>query len=141
MGKTPVIVNDGPGFLKFFFYLTDVEAETGAHFFIKGTHGHTKPEPFRLSKLYKDEELHAYYGREDEVMMTAPKGTIIAEDTAGFHRGSTIERNYRLLMQFQYSVLDIPHDEELRGAFTPAIVPSIPAPLQPILQKLMRPAA
>jgi hypothetical protein len=129
--------NDGPGFLKFFFYLTDVEPDTGAHCFIKGTHGHRKPEPFRISQLYGDQVLHDFYGQDREIMFTAPKGTIIAEDTAGFHRGSTLQRGYRLLMQFQYSVLDIPSLDELEGRLTPLKLPHVPDELRGILAKLV----
>jgi hypothetical protein len=129
--------NDGPGFLKFFFYLTDVEPDTGAHCFIKGTHGHKKPEAFRISKLYDDQTLHDFFGKENEVMFTAPKGTIIAEDTAGFHRGSTVLRNYRLMMQFQFSVLDIPAQEELDGRLSPAKLAHVPEELRDILAKLV----
>jgi hypothetical protein len=129
--------NDGPGFLKFFFYLTDVEPETGAHCFMRGTHDHRKPEAFRISKLYDDQALHDFYGKEKEIMFTAPKGTIIAEDTAGFHRGSTILRNYRLLMQFQYSVLDIPVQDELDGRLAPVKLPHVPEELRGILAKLV----
>jgi hypothetical protein len=127
--------NDGPGFLKFFFYLTDVEPDTGAHCFIKGTHGHRKPEPFKLSTIYQDDVLHAFYGQDKEIMFAAPKGTIIAEDTAGFHRGSTVLRNHRLLMQFQYSVLDIPSADELDGRLEPVKLPQIPPELRRILSK------
>jgi hypothetical protein len=129
--------NDGPGFLKFFFYLTDVEADTGAHCFIKGTHGHRKPEAFRISQIYGDQVLHDFYGKDKEIMFAAPKGTIIAEDTAGFHRGSTVLRNHRLLMQFQYSVLDIPSQEELDGRLSPVKLAHIPEELRSILAKLV----
>jgi hypothetical protein len=129
--------NDGPGFLKFFFYLTDVEPDTGAHCFIKGTHGHRKPEAFRISQLYGDQVLHDFYGKDKEVMFSAPKGTIIAEDTAGFHRGSTVLRNHRLLMQFQYSLLDIPSQDELDGRLAPVKLMQVPAELRGILAKLL----
>jgi len=39
---------------------------------------------------------------------------ILAEDTAGFHKGTT-PKNYRLLLQLQYATLDIPHQEEFAG--------------------------
>jgi hypothetical protein len=126
--------NDGPGFLKFFFYLTDVEADSGAHCYIKGTHGHRKPEPFRLSTIYEDDVLHRYYGADKEIMFAAPKGTIIAEDTAGFHRGSTVLRGYRLLLQVQFSVLDIPNAEDLDGSIRPVAIAGLP-------QELRRPLA
>ena len=130
--------NDGPGFLKFFFYLTDMNPETGAHCFIRGSHPRRKPEQFRIGKRYGEAELHAYYGRDSEVVFSAPKGTIFAEDTAGFHRGSTMKRDYRLVMQFEFSVLDIPHVEELDGLITPVEVAAIPTAMRPVLRKFMR---
>lgn len=129
--------NDGPGFVKFFFYLTDVEPETGAHCFMKGTHGHRKPDPFRISQFYSDDMLHDFYGKDKEIMFAAPKGTIIAEDTAGFHRGTTLQRGYRLLMQFQYSVLDIPTQDELEGRLKPVKLAHVPEELRGILAKLV----
>lgn len=111
--------NDGPGFIKFFFYLTDVTTDTGAHRFIRGTHPHRKPGVFRVSKRYEDEELLNFFGEDKEVVFTAPAGTVIAEDTAGFHRGSDLKSGYRLLMQFQFSLIDIPHDEDLAGVTKP----------------------
>lgn len=111
--------NDGPRFLKFFFYITDIDTETGAHKFIRGTHNHTKPEPFRLAKRYDEDYLLNYFGREKEIAFVGPAGTILAEDTAGFHRGITPKRDYRLLMQFQYALVDIPHEEELQKRIKP----------------------
>ena len=35
--------NEGPGFLKFFFFLTDVAVGTGAHYFVAGSQSHTNP--------------------------------------------------------------------------------------------------
>jgi hypothetical protein len=104
--------NDGPGFLKYFIYINDVEPDTGAHRFIRGTHHHVKPTPFRLSQRYEEKKLLEYFGKEKEIVFAAPAGTIIAEDTAGFHRGSTVKRNYRLLMQIQHSLINCPLSEE-----------------------------
>lgn len=117
--------NDGPAFLKFFFYITDVEKDTGAHRYIRGTHNHVKPEPYRLSRRYDEDGLLRYFGKDKEVVFEAPAGTIIAEDTAGFHRGSTVKRGYRLLMQFQYSLLDIPHAEDVSGITRRAPLPGM----------------
>ena len=104
--------NDGPGFLKFFIYLSDVDHETGAHTFIQGSHGRKKPARFRRATRYDSNELLDHYGLQNEIVFSAPAGTIIAEDTAGFHRGMDPKKNYRLLLQLEYSVLDIPHIEE-----------------------------
>ena len=92
--------------LKFFIYLTDVEYENGPHCFIKGSH-----KPFAIPKSIRrqgyaritDEEIFQNYKKEDEVVYIAPKGTIIAEDTIGFHKGLHVLKGDRLIFQIQYS--------------------------------------
>jgi hypothetical protein len=106
--------NDGPSFLKFFVYLNDIDSEAGAHNYIQGTHRHQKPPPFDRPRLYEREDLLRFFGRENEIVFTGPAGMILAEDTAGFHKG-TKPKHYRLLMQLQYATLDIPHEEEFAG--------------------------
>jgi hypothetical protein len=104
--------NDGPTFLKFFFYLTDMYAESGAHSFIQGSHPHRKPPQFGRAGPQPREKLIEYYGAENELVFSGPAGLILAEDTAGFHKGTTLTKGYRLLLQLQYAAMDIPHAEE-----------------------------
>lgn len=130
--------NDGPGFLKFFFYVTDVTKETGAHRFIKRSHSHRKPQQFKQSRRYEDAELLAHYGAQNEVVYEGPAGSIIVEDTAGFHRGTTLKRDYRLLMQFQFSLIDIPHDEDLAGITRPTRFPGLHSGIAAITRKFYR---
>jgi len=109
--------NDGPKFVKFFVYLTDVDTDSGAHAFIQGSHPHRKPAQFGRAGPQPREKLIAYSGAENELIFTGPAGLILAEDTAGFHKGTTLIKGYRLLLQLQYAALDIPHEEE----FAPGI--------------------
>ena len=104
--------NDGPAFLKFFVYISDVDVDSGAHTYIQGSHSHRKPARFRRSRRYERAELLAHYGAENEIVFAAPAGTILAEDTAGFHRGMDPTARPRLLMQLEYAAIDIPHVEE-----------------------------
>lgn len=127
--------NEGPGFLKFFFYLTDVEVGTGAHYFIAGTQNHTKPAPFSRAAIYREEDLFRHYSRNREVVVVGSAGTVLAEDTAGFHRGSKIERNYRLMMQFEFSALDAPTTQELVRPLRPIKVPGIDPAVAAITRK------
>ncbi len=39
----------------------------------------------------------------DVIEFAAPRGTIIAEDTRGFHKGKHVERGDRLVLQIQFS--------------------------------------
>jgi len=130
--------NDGPGFLKFFHYVTDVEEDTGAHRFIRGTHHDRKPALFRHSTRYDDKALLDFYGADKEIVFAAPAGTIIAEDTDGFHRGSHVKHHYRILLQFEFSLIDIPVAEELENPITPVLIPDLDPALEPIVSKLFR---
>jgi hypothetical protein len=106
--------NDGPAFLKFFVYLNDIDSEAGAHTFVQGTHLHRKPQPFNRAGFFDRDELLRFFGPHNEIVFKGPAGMILAEDTAGFHKG-TKPKHYRLLMQLQYATLDIPHEEEFAG--------------------------
>jgi hypothetical protein len=106
--------NDGPSFLKFFIYLNDINDEAGAHVYIQGTHRHRKPQQFDHAGFYDRGDLLRFFGSENEIVFTGSAGMILAEDTAGFHKG-TKPAHYRLLVQLQYAALDIPHDEEFAG--------------------------
>jgi hypothetical protein len=132
--------NDGPAFLKFFIYLSDVDSETGAHTYIQGSHGHDKPEAFRRSRRYERDDLLRHYGPDNEIVFAAPAGTILAEDTAGFHRGMDPKRGYRLLLQLQYSAIDIPHAEEFATTMRPVRLPGLAAGIAAIARKFVRAA-
>ena len=127
--------NEGPGFLKFFFFLTDVAVGTGAHYFMAGSQPHTKPEPVARAALYEEEQLYNQYGRDKEVIVRGPAGTILAEDTSGFHRGSKIERGYRLMMQFEFSALDAPTHQEFFRKFAPVPVAGLHPGIASIARK------
>ncbi len=127
--------NDGPRFLKFFIYLTDVDADSGAHTYIQGSHDHVKPKKFHLSRRYERDELLTHYGPENEIVFAAPAGTILAEDTAGFHKGMDPHRDYRLLMQLVYGVFDIPHAEEFSCGIDKARIAGLDPAIKPIVRK------
>ncbi len=88
-------------FLKFFFYLTDVETTTGPHCLIEGTHK-SKPKEVRDVRRYTDEELLQHYSKDRFKEFTGKKGTILAVDTRGFHKGKPVEEKERLLFQIEY---------------------------------------
>ena len=129
--------NDGPTFLKFFIYLTDVDVESGAHAFFQGSHPHRKPVQFGRAGHQPREKLVDYYGAENELVFTGPAGLILAEDTAGFHKGTTLTKGYRLLLQLQYAALDIPNDEEFVPGIERVHVPGIDPALKRIARKFV----
>lgn len=97
---------DRPKWLKFFIYLTDVTTESGPHTFVAGSHKTNGIPPTMLSKGYArltDEEVENHYGRQNIVEFVAPRGTIIAEDTRGLHKGKHVKQGDRLILQIQFS--------------------------------------
>jgi hypothetical protein len=97
---------DRPKWLKFFFYLTDVGPENGPHSFVAGSHRTGAiPAPL-LRKGYSrlsDEEVWQAFGQPDIHEFVAPRGTIIAEDTRGLHKGKLVQSGDRLVLQIQFS--------------------------------------
>lgn len=97
---------DRPKWLKFFIYLTDVTSESGPHTFITGSQKTGAIPTSMLKKGYArlgDEEVENYYGSEKIVEFVAPRGTIIAEDTRGLHKGNHVRNGDRLILQIQFS--------------------------------------
>ena len=106
---------DRPKWLKFFIYLTDVESGNGPHTFIAGSHKSCGIPSSILRKGYArltDQEIAGFYNRDDIIEFTAPRGTIIAEDTRGLHKGKCVEQGDRLILQIQFSNL-------LFGSYSP----------------------
>lgn len=91
---------------KVFVYLTDVAEENGPHAFIKGTHK-AGALPYDLLKkgyvMSSDEEIYSYFDKSDEILYTAPRGTVIIEDTKGLHKGTPVKDGDRLILQMQFS--------------------------------------
>jgi hypothetical protein len=96
---------DNISWLKVFIYLTDTDISSGAHAFVPGSH--------RVNKLltfgrYNDEQIKEKIG--PFIFVEGKKGTMIIEDTFGFHKGQHIkEDKNRLILQFQYSILSNPY--------------------------------
>lgn len=93
---------DRPQFLKIFFYLTDVTPDSGPHCYIRGSH-RERPQALWRDGRHSDAEVLSQYGRDREVEITAPWGTLIAVDTSGFHKGKPLSRGNRLILQFEYT--------------------------------------
>ncbi|MFN8275118.1 MAG: phytanoyl-CoA dioxygenase family protein [Flavobacteriaceae bacterium] len=89
-------------FIKFFFYLTDVDTHTGPHCYVKGSH-QTLPREIDRDGRFEDQEMTAVYGAENVLELAGKKGTIMAVDTRGFHKGKELEYGERLLFQIQYT--------------------------------------
>ena len=92
--------------LKAFFLLTDQTIETGAHVYIPGTQRDGGISSDLLAKGYarlEDHEVEVYYPRDQWKSMVAPAGSILLEDTRGLHKGISLQRDHRLMLQFEYA--------------------------------------
>ena len=92
--------------LKFFVYLTDVGPDNGPHSFVEGSHRAGGIPSTLLEKGYArltDDEVNAQYSIDKFVEFAAPRGTVIAEDTRGLHKGKHVLKGDRLVLQFQFT--------------------------------------
>lgn len=92
--------------LKFFFYITDVTTESGPHCFIEESHSSGSIPAEILAKGYsrlEDLELLEHFSKEQFIEFVGKRGTIIAEDTRGLHKGKAVEAGSRLIFQLQFS--------------------------------------
>lgn len=92
--------------IKFFFYLTDVTEKSGPHCYIAETHraGTVPKQLFRRGYVrISDEELESIYPKKNFIEFTGSRGTMLAEDTRGFHKGKILESGDRLLFQLQFT--------------------------------------
>lgn len=99
-------------FLKFFFYLTDVDTNSGPHCYIRNTHKRI-PSTIRKDRRISDTELTNFFKAEDIMEFVGKKGTILAVDTRGLHKGKPLVDNARLLFQIQFSnsLFGAPHQK------------------------------
>jgi hypothetical protein len=104
-------------FFKFFFYLTDVGSEDGAHVCVVGSH--LNPPVIRPSdrwnvRRYSDSEIEDYYSADKIVEITAAAGTGFAENTLCIHKGLTPTKEPRLMLHLQFALFDygMMHDRQ-----------------------------
>ncbi len=93
--------------LNFFVYLSDVGPENGPHCYVHQSHHFNNKKAKKLLKKgyvrIPDEDIQKAYGEDKMVELTGPRGTIIAVDTIGFHRGKPPLSGFRLMFEIIYS--------------------------------------
>jgi hypothetical protein len=92
--------------LKIFVYITDVGPENGPHSFVRGSHrSGAIPNEFLRRGYVRllDDEVASTYPAEDVLQFSAPRGSIIIEDTRGLHKGANVTGAPRLILQLQFS--------------------------------------
>lgn len=92
--------------IKVFFYLSDMDTERGPHMFVRGSHKSGGIPAELLKRGYarvEDDELEKYYKKEDIIEVVGKKGTIVAVDTRGLHKGKFLLKDHRILFQMNFS--------------------------------------
>ena len=100
---------NSPRFLKFFFYLQDVDMNGGPFSFVRGSHKKRFPG-WKRKIRWTQEEMETAYGRDQICYLTANRGDLLIADTNGFHRGTKVISTDRLMLTVDYVV-----HEELGG--------------------------
>lgn len=94
-------------FLKFFFYLTDVDASNGPHVCVRGSHKKKKlTDSFALFRQRTDKYIIDYYGAENIVMLCGEAGFGFGEDPSCFHKGTPPNHRPRLILQIKFVMND-----------------------------------
>lgn len=90
-------------FIKVFIYLNDVSLNNGAHYYVKGSLNDLKfpDSSYNVSHRIEDTFINNNY-KENVIAIQGKKGSIIFEDTSGFHKGSEVKEGYRFMLQLQY---------------------------------------
>lgn len=103
-------------FIKFFFYLTDVDLYSGPHVLIRGSHKNKKLSHQLLGvrcASKPDEDIVDCYGAENLVTICGPAGLGFAEDATCFHKGTLPTQKERLLLQIEFAMNNY---GDIRGA-------------------------
>jgi hypothetical protein len=89
--------------LKFFFYLTQTNGQSGAHRCIPGSHVH-RPLKHQLTLTVGRavEELEACFGKDRFLTISGDAGFGFAEDPFLFHTGSLCKDQPRLILEIEY---------------------------------------
>lgn len=97
---------DGYRFIKFFFYLTDVDEQSGPHVFVPGTHNCMKLQHRLLRKRYTDKAILDAYGADSILTLYGTAGFGFVEDTFCFHKGRVPISRDRLILQIEFGIKD-----------------------------------
>lgn len=90
-------------FLKFFFYLNDVDERGGPFCYVRGSH-RERFDGWRRKYRWTHEEIAAAYGEDRMVYLTGNVGDIIVADTTGFHRGTKVQSADRRMLTVDYAI-------------------------------------
>lgn len=93
----------GYNFVTAYFYITDVDLESGPHVMICNSHRNKPLCLLLLSGRHSDETIDRHYGRENEMAIVGQAGFGFFQDPSCFHKLIPPVKHNRLLFQIRYS--------------------------------------
>lgn len=101
-------------FIKFFFYLTDVDKQSGPHICVRGSHKQKKFSHLILRKRETDEDIIKYYGEKSLITIYGQAGFGFVEDGLCFHKGIAPTHKNRLILQIEFATTDYGMQHDIR---------------------------
>jgi hypothetical protein len=95
---------DDWAFLKFFWYITDVDEMSGPHIVAAGTHKGKLLRHQAEAGRYSDSHIYKAYKGSKFVSILGKAGTGFVEDTTAYHKGQHPTSKDRLLLCVQFAV-------------------------------------
>lgn len=93
--------------VKFFFYLTDVDGDSGPHVYVRGSHrDRSVRHQYTIFHGKEKADLERYYDAAAFRTITGPAGSGFAEDPFVFHTGSTARSSPRLILELEFGPYD-----------------------------------
>lgn len=107
-----------PRFIKFFYYLDDVDIDGGPFCYVRGSH-RNKPKTWRSNNQMTMSEIESEYGRDAVCRLTAKKGDLIIANVTGFHCGMKPQERARTILMINTGVhpIDAPDTRILADAW------------------------
>ena len=103
---------DSPRFIKFFFYLDDVDESNGPFTYVKQSHI-KKFEGWDSKYRWKHRDISSIYGEDSIIKQCGNNGDLVIGNTNGFHKGTKVIKGERTLLSVYYSV----HPTEWRDTY------------------------
>ena len=89
--------------LSFFFYLSPVDEESGAHVLVPGTHGAKRMSQMFTSLSFSDDEIEEQYPETRPVTICGNPGDGFAEDGFCFHKALCPKSRHRYMLQLGFT--------------------------------------
>ncbi|PMB26262.1 hypothetical protein [Fischerella thermalis] len=91
--------------LKFMFYLTNVDVDSGPHVCVKSSHKRKKlSHQFSLLRETDDNDIISYYGSENILTICERAGVGFVEDPFCFHKGTIPTQRDRLILEVKFTL-------------------------------------